>query len=173
MNLEAFIHSRELPGRQTENLRLAKRVVRHGAIEVNLNGLDWLGRKPLVIMKNLSEIRRKGAGVNLRAEEIAQDSYDHVVPALLARLSVLERRETAKQTSDAVRNAKVRGSSLGRPLVMTPERKVIAARMLAQGRRGREVLLVVQGLKGPGISQSAYYLWQKAWLRKQNSDYHG
>lgn len=47
---------------------------------------------------------------------------------------------------------------------MTPERQAIAARMMSQGR---QILEIIRGLDGPNISQSACYLWQKAWLAKE------
>ena len=49
---------------------------------------------------------------------------------------------------------------------MTEARKVLAARMLRQGRRGPGVLAIIRDLDGPPISQSAYYIWQKAWLAR-------
>lgn len=101
-----------------------------------------------------------------------QAPRDRSVPALLIALSALERRETSKRNSEAVQDARARGSSLGRPLVMTPERRAIAMRMLLQGRRGPQILKVICGLEGPNISQSAYYLWQKAWLAKERGGTH-
>ena len=92
------------------------------------------------------------------------DTADRFVPAVLAALSALERQETTRQTSRAIRAARARGARLGRPRVMTAERQALASRMLSQGKRGRQVLAVVRGLNGPNVSQSAYYLWQKAWL---------
>lgn len=145
-------------------LRLARRTVGHGPAEVFLGGLSQLGHQPSDIMERISRLRHKGVRIFLKSDEIGFAPIDRSVPALLTGLSTLERQETARRTSRAVHSARARGSSTGRPAVMTPERQVIAARLLSQGRRGQQVLKVIRGLGGPNISQSAYYLWQKAWL---------
>ncbi len=137
-----------------------------------MEGLGQLGRQPSDIMAQISYLRYKDVRIFLRSNKIDQAPRDRSVPALLIALSALERRETSKRNSEAVQDARARGSSLGRPLVMTPERRAIAMRMLLQGRRGPQILKVIRGLEGPNISQSAYYLWQKAWLAKERGGTH-
>ncbi len=151
------------PG-HTRTLRLARCAARRGFTEVLLGSLSQLGRQPSEIMARIFCLRHKGVRIFLKSDEIGCAPIDRSVPALLTALSTLERQETARRTSRAVHSARARGSSTGRPAVMTPERQVIAARMLSQGKRGPQVLRVISGLGGPNISQSAYYLWQKAWL---------
>ncbi len=150
----------------------ALRLARRGSTEVFMEGLGQLGRQPSDIMAQISYLRYKDVRIFLRSNKIDQAPRDRSVPALLIALSALERRETSKRNSEAVQDARARGSSLGRPLVMTPERRAIAMRMLLQGRRGPQILKVIRGLEGPNISQSAYYLWQKAWLAKERGGTH-
>lgn len=148
----------------TETLRLARRAARHRPTVIALEDVSRLGRRPTEIMAQLARLRRAGVQIRLTSGIANRDSDDQFVPALLMALSAHERQETTRRTSKAVQDARTRGSSSGRPRVMTPERQAMAARMLSQGRRGSRVLTVVRGLGGPNISQSAYYLWQKAWL---------
>ena len=150
----------------------ALRLARRGSTEVFMEGLGQLGRQPSDIMAQISYLRYKDVRIFLRSNKIDQAPRDRSVPALLIALSALERRETSKRNSEAVQDARARGSSLGRPLVMTPEQRAIAMRMLLQGRRGPQILKVIRGLEGPNISQSAYYLWQKAWLAKERGGTH-
>lgn len=151
------------PG-HAQAFRLARGVTRHGSTEVFLEGLGQLGRQPSDIMAQISYLRYKNVRIFLKSNKISRAPIDRSVPALLMALSALERRETSKRNSEAVQDARARGSSLGRPLVMTPERRALAIRMLKQGKRGPPILKVIRQLGGGNISQSAYYLWQKAWL---------
>lgn len=159
------------PG-HAQALRIASRVTKHGSTEVFLLGLRQLGRQPPDVMAQISFLRYKGVRIFLKSNKIGRAPIDRSVPALLMALSALERRETSKRTREAVQDSRARGSSLGRPLVMTPERRTLAARMLLLGRRGPQILKVIRGLGGPNISQSAYYLWQKAWLAKERDGTH-
>jgi len=135
---------------------------------LSLESASQLGDQPVEIMQRLALLRCTGATVlRIGSLDSAKDSADAAVPVLLNALSTLERQQTTKRTSDAVYDAKARGGSFGRPRVMTPARKAIAARMLAQGKRGPKVLAVIRRIEGPSISQSAYYLWQKAWIERQ------
>lgn len=145
-------------------LQHTRRAARHRPTEITLAGLNRLGRGPVEVMERVSGLHHKGVRIRLASDETSRDIDDQFVPALLTALSSLERQETARRTSKAIQIGRARGSSAGRPLVMTPERRAIAARMLLQGKRGRQILQVIRGLGGPSISQSAYYLWQRAWL---------
>lgn len=155
-----------------ETLRRARYLASRGSVEIVVDRLDWTGVNPLRLMTFLSDLLCRGAHIDVEAEKVGQLSLDRLVPALLSELSAAERRATSIRTSRAVQDAKASGSSLGRPLVMTPERRALAVRMLSQGKRGPQVLALIRGLGGPSISQSAYYLWQKAWLTEYNGDCH-
>jgi DNA invertase Pin-like site-specific DNA recombinase len=145
-------------------LRLARHAAKRGSAGMFIGDLERLGRHPTEVMAQVSSLREKGARIFLKSDDARRQLIDLSVPALLTALSSLERRETARRTSKAVQTARARGSSSGRPLVMTPERQTIAARMLSQGRRGPQILDVIRAVDRSPISQSAYYLWQKAWL---------
>lgn len=166
LELSNYLHS--AAAHRTQALRLARRAAGRVSVDVAIDDLDCLGECTIDAMQSFAALRRRGGHLMFKMYETGQSAADRVVPTLLAGLSAIEQQETTRQTSVAVRNAKVRGGSFGRPRVMTPERQVIAARMLAHGKRGREVLTVIRGLAGPGISQSGYYLWQKAWLERRN-----
>ncbi len=166
--LELSNHLHSAAAHRAQALRLARRAAGGVSVNVAIDDLDCLGESTIDAMQSFAALRRKGVSLKVKTDAIDQGTADQVVPALLKALSAMERQKTTRQTSEAVRNAKIRGGFFGRPRVMTPERQVIAARMLAQGKRGREVLTVIRGLAGPGISQSGYYLWQKAWLARRN-----
>lgn len=164
MRLEVIeIEKASIAGRSTI-LRSAMCAAKHGPAEIVIDRVSRLGRQPAVIMGQISHLRRAGIRIFVRSGENTMIPIDRSVPALLMTLSALEREEISRRTSKAVLSARTRGSSSGRPLVMTLERQAIAARMLSQGKRGPQILKVIRGLGGPNISQSAYYLWQKAWL---------
>lgn len=116
---------------------------------------------PKDIMRHVSLIRRHGVAPNVYDTELVSDC--------LAVLAQIETSEITKRTSDIIHRKIRAGTILGRPRSMTPEREAIATRMLAQGKRGKNILAVVRTCEGPSISQSAYYLWQKAWLDKLGS----
>lgn len=145
-----------------EALRRMRRAARHGPTDITVEELGQLGRRPTEVMEQISRLRHAGAHILLASDETSRDVDDQFVQALLAALPTLERQETARRTSEAIQSGRARGSSAGRPLVMTPERQAIAARMLLQGQRGPQILKVIRGMEGPAISRSAYYLWQKA-----------
>ena len=124
-------------------LRLIRLSTILGPIAIVIACVSQLGCRPIEIMARISYLRRAGACIRLRSGEINADTIDRFIPALLTALSILERQETARRTSEAVHGAKARGSSSGRPLAMTPERQAIAVRMLSQGRRGQQILEVI------------------------------
>ncbi|WP_313352861.1 recombinase family protein [Paracoccus sp. (in: a-proteobacteria)] len=149
---------------RNEALPRTRRAASHGPTVITVENLGQLGRRPTEIMERISRLRRAGAQIVFATGKTSRDGYGQFVRELLAALSTLERLETTRATREAIQIGRARGSSAGRPRVMTPERQAIAARMLLQGQRGPQILKVIRGLEGPAVSRSAYYLWQKARL---------
>lgn len=156
----------------TQVFQATERTTRRGRPEILIEDLGKLGHEPTKIMERVSFLRDRGPRISCKSDDAFRDSIDQLVPALLTALSALERQQMTRRTRETIQNARARGSPAGRPLVMTPERQAIAARMLSQGKRGKEILNVIRGLGVPNISQSAYYLWQKAWLARQPDGTH-
>ncbi|WP_170167035.1 recombinase family protein [Paracoccus methylarcula] len=153
-----------------QRLRYARRVARHTPTEFVVNKIVELGDQPVMVMRVVADLRERGIGLRAIADGIdTMQSTEVIVPRLLFILSEMERVETRMRTSEAVRHAQSEGIVCGRPFTMTPERQAIAVRMLAQGKSGREVLDVVKAIRGPNISRSAYYLWQKRRMIDQQS----
>ncbi|WP_406737038.1 recombinase family protein [Thioclava sp. GXIMD4215] len=148
-------------------IRRIRRVARSQECSISFEGLRPLGRQPSEIMNRLSSLHRAGASIDVKLGDDCDLKLERAVPELLQVLSAIERQNTSQRTTRELRRAKASHSAYGRPLVMTPQRQVTAARMLAQGKRGMQILPVVRAMTGPPISQSAYYLWQKVWLAER------
>ncbi|WYI65935.1 recombinase family protein [Thioclava sp. GXIMD4216] len=148
-------------------IRRIRRVARSQECSISFEGLRPLGRQPSEIMNRLSSLHRAGASIDVKLGDDCDLKLGQAVPVLLQVLSAVERKNTSQRTQRELRHAKSSNTVSGRPLVMTLQRQVTAARMLAQGKSGMQILPVVRALAGPPISQSAYYLWQKAWLAER------
>jgi len=109
-------------------------------------------------------------GVHIRCLDEAFDSrndWQSQIGTLLSALNRLDRKGFSDRTKIALQEAKARGQRLGRKPSMTDLRKAVAIQMLEAGYKGTKIWKTLAVLEGPPISQSAYYLWQKAWLAER------
>ena len=107
------------------------------------------------------------AGIHIRCLDEAFDSRDgwqSQIGTMLTALNRLDRKGFSDRTKIALQEAKARGQRLGRKPSMTDLRKAVAIQMIEAGYKGTKIWKTLAVLEGPPISQSAYYLWQKAWL---------
>ena len=112
----------------------------------------------------------RGAGIHVRCLDETLDSrndWQSQIGTLLSALNRLDRKGFSDRTKIALQEAKARGQRLWRKPSMTDLRKAVAIQMLEAGYKGTKIWKTLAVLEGPPISQSAYYLWQKAWLAER------
>lgn len=110
-------------------------------------------------------------GIHIRCLNEAFDSrndWQSQIGTLLTGLNLLDRKGFSDRTKIALQEAKARGQRLGRKPSMTDLRKAIAIQMIEAGYKGTKIWKTLAVLEEPPISQSAYYLWQKAWLAERS-----
>lgn len=115
------------------------------------------------------EVARK-LGIHIRCLDEAFNSrndWESQIGTLLTALNRLDRKGFSERTKIALQEAKARGQRLGRKPSMTDLRKAVAIQMIEAGYKGTKIWKILAVLDGPPISQSAYYLWQKAWLAER------
>jgi hypothetical protein len=116
-------------------------------------GLAALGRTPREVIAAVGEIRRRGAGLRSRREELDTTAPGgEAVFRVLAGLDELGRAAISAGTSEGLAAARARGARLGRPPALTPEQLGEVKELLA--RPDSTVSGVARQL---GVSRSTLY----------------
>ncbi|MFT8642864.1 recombinase family protein [Gluconacetobacter sp.] len=150
-------------------LALALKAANSKDIEFVVWKIDRLGRSVLGVAETLKLLRDQGVTIKSLTEPIDTSTpMGQFVLNMLISLAQMERDLIRERTIAGVAAAKARGGRHGRPQVMTEARKMLAAEMLADGRRGVEIWDAVKALPGPTVGRSAYYNFQKDWLLSQD-----
>lgn len=96
--------------------------------------LDRLGRSARDILATVEELGRRGIGFRSLTENLDTDSPSgRLIFTLVAALAQAEREILAERVVHGLRAARKRGVRLGRPNALSPEKKKVAAALLAEG----------------------------------------
>jgi DNA invertase Pin-like site-specific DNA recombinase len=97
--------------------------------------LDRLGRSMLDTVKIVLDLDQRGVGfLSLTESFDTKTPLGRGVLALLAAVAEDERERLRERTKAGMEAARRRGKSVGRPSVLTPEKRDIAERLLAEGK---------------------------------------
>lgn len=114
--------------------------------------LDRLGRSLPHLVATIDTLAKRG--VNLKSLHEAIDTTTptgRLMVHLIASLAEFERELTVERTIAGLEAAKVRGASLGRPTVWTPQRAEAAGALLAAGATVTQVATAL------GVSRATIY----------------
>lgn len=108
--------------------------------------LDRLGRSMMDTVRTVLDLDRRGVGFRSLTENFdTKTAMGRGVLALLAAVAEDERDRLSERTKAGIAAARRRGRIPGRPPVLTPEKRDMAARLLAEGK-GRGVIARMLGV---------------------------
>lgn len=141
----------------------AMRTAQHEHSEFVVWRLDRLGRTLKGILQVMEIFHeRQIVFVSLTEKIDTSSAMGKAFLHMAAAFAQLERDLIQERTLAGIKRARERGEHGGRPRGMTEERIARAKELLAEGKRGEAVWQELRKIKGPGVSRSVYYTWQKA-----------